>query len=309
MTTAKKLALVAAVVAEYPLDVVLSAVDLPRSTWYYHQSEDRSYGAKYADLRQPLEEIAREMPEYGYRRATPELRDRVGQVINDKVVRRLNRLWGLNLVHGTRRVKPGGVYEAIVAAGDRANLVAQLDQAQIDPFEVLYTDFSEIVYDGGRRKAYLIVLLDHASKVVPGWALGAGPTTETALKAWAMTKRTLAEHGVSIGGMVVHQDQGSAFISYSWTGQLLLDDKVNISYSLDGAKGNTYMESFFGRFKEENEDVLDAAESYGDLISVLTERIAFHCQGRRHSSLGYLSPAEYLSQRGFAGWHESDNKA
>jgi len=309
MTTAQKIALAGAVVGEYALDVVLSAVDLPRSTWYYHQAEDRSYGAKYAALREPLEDIARELPEYGYRRAGPELRERIGRVINDKVVRRLNQLWSLNLVHGTRRVKPGGVYQAIVAAGEQANLVAQLDPTKIGPFEVLYTDFSELVYGGGVGKAQLIVLVDHTSKYAPGWALGAGPTTETALKAWAMTKQTLEEHGVSIEGMIVHQDRGSAFISYGWTGQLLLEDKVHVSYSLDGAKGNTYMESFFGRFKGENEDLFNAAETYGDLILVVAERMAFYSQERRHSSLGYISPSHYLSQRGFAGWRKGGFEA
>ena len=92
MTVAQKIEWTQGATGEYPLDVVLAALDLPRSTWYYHHGVDRSYAAKHADLREPLEELAREHPEYGYRRATPELRARLGRVINDKVIRRLNQL-------------------------------------------------------------------------------------------------------------------------------------------------------------------------------------------------------------------------
>lgn len=45
---------------------------------------------------------------------------------------------------------------------------------EIRPLEVAYTDFTELVYAGGRRKAYLIPILDHASKVVLGWAVESG---------------------------------------------------------------------------------------------------------------------------------------
>ena len=246
----------------------------------------------------------REYPEYGYRRATPELRERLGRVINDKVIRRLNQLWDLKLAHGIRRPKPSGVYQAILAAGGRANLVAHLDPTKIEPFKVLYTDFSEIVYARGTVKAHLIVLVDHTSKHAPGWALGSGPTTEVALKAWAMAKRTLEEHGVPIAGLIVHQDRGSAFISYGWTEQLLLEDAVHVSYSLDGAKGNTYMESFFGRFKAENELLFSTAETEDELTTLVAERMAFYVEERRHSSIGYISPTRYLVNRGFAGWRE-----
>jgi len=37
MSTIQKVDLVAAVVGEYPLASALAAVELPKSTWYYHQ--------------------------------------------------------------------------------------------------------------------------------------------------------------------------------------------------------------------------------------------------------------------------------
>lgn len=148
MSVREKVGLARSGVEEYPLGIVLSALELARSTWYYHRARAvRSYEEKYAELRRPLEGIARDHSGYGYRRTVPELRERLGRVVNHKVVRKLHQCWDLPLRRGTRRPKPSGVRQAIEAAGDRVNLVARLDDIGI--FDVLYTDFTELVYAGG----------------------------------------------------------------------------------------------------------------------------------------------------------------
>ena len=38
------------------------------------------------------------------------------------------------------------------------------------------------------------------------------------------------------------------FTGYGWVGQLLVEDRARVSYSLNGARGNTEMESFNSRF-------------------------------------------------------------
>ena len=50
MTARQKVKLVASVVGEYSLSSALAAIDLPKSTWYYHQRQTVDYGAKYAHL-------------------------------------------------------------------------------------------------------------------------------------------------------------------------------------------------------------------------------------------------------------------
>jgi hypothetical protein len=52
----------------------MAVVALPRSTWRYSQKHERAYAQKYDHLREPLERVTRQHPEYGYRRATVELR-------------------------------------------------------------------------------------------------------------------------------------------------------------------------------------------------------------------------------------------
>jgi putative transposase len=154
-------ALVREVRGEYGLKAALGAVGLARSTWYYQTKHRLSYEEKHGHLRGPLESIAREHPEYGYRRTTTELREVYRKRANHKVVQRLHLLWGLPLMRSTRPPRASGIREVIAAAGEKVNLVAGLDE--IGPFEVAYTDFTELVYAGG--KAQLIPIIGHRTKI------------------------------------------------------------------------------------------------------------------------------------------------
>jgi hypothetical protein len=44
--------------------------------------------------------------------------------------------------------------------------------------------------------------------------------------------------------MIVHHDQDAVYTGDTWAGLLLLNDKVQLSYALDGAKDKPAMESF-----------------------------------------------------------------
>jgi len=127
MTTEHKAALVQGVWETYGLKPALAAVELPKSTWYYHQKHKVTYEEKYAHLLPVLATIAREHPAYGRPRITVELRETYGYHINHKVVQRLLRLWELRLLRNTRAPKPSGIRQVIITAGGRVNLVAQLE--------------------------------------------------------------------------------------------------------------------------------------------------------------------------------------
>lgn len=296
MSTAEKVGLVREAIPEFGLQAALAAVELPRSTWYYQQ-RSVSYAGQYAHLREPLEEIAREHPEYGYRRTAVELREGYGVRVNRKVVQRLHRLWGLPLMRNTRAPKPSGIRQAITAVGDRVNLVARLQE--IGPFEVLYTDFTDLLHSRGVAK--LIAIIGHATKASFGWAVGESANTELALAAWDRAKRTFAELGVDPQGVIVHHDQDPVFTGYGWTSQLLLKDRLRLSFALNGAKDNTQMESFFSRFKTENHSLFADAQGPGPLGVLVDERMHYFNQERRHSSLGYVAPMSYVQSLGLGG--------
>ncbi len=254
---ATKVALVQGVRRASGLAPALAAVGLARSTWYYRQQVPVSYPARHAALRGPLERIARAHPDYGYRRTTTELREAEDLLVNQKVVRRLHRLWALPLLRRTRSPRPSGIRQAIARAGDRANLVA--GRAEITVFQLLYPDFTQLRYAMG--KAWLMTLLDHRSKVIPGWALGTQADTVVALAAWRRARRWLRRHGVAIPGLIVHHDRDPVYTGYGWTRQLVVRDHVRLSYALHGCRDNPEMEAFHSRFKAENRSLfLDALD-------------------------------------------------
>jgi len=198
-----------------------------------------------------------------------------------------------------RPPKPSGVREAIIAAGGRVNLVSQLKE--IGLFEVAYTDFTELTFADGTKKAYLIAIIGHNCKMAWGWALGEVDDTDLALEAWKMAKTTFRKYSISYEGMIIHHDQGSVFTSHSWTGQLLLRDNVRLSYALRGAGDNPEMESFFSRFKAEGNSLFLDAKNITELGDVVDSQMCYYNTKRRHSSLGYISPLSYI-ERMRSGW-------
>lgn len=275
------------------LTPALRALGLARSTWYYRVEHPRPYEERHAGLRAPLERIARANPDYGYRRTTTELSERLGRPVNQKVVRRLHRLWDLALLRRLRPPRPSAVRQVLEHAGPRVNLLTDL--VAIDPLAVLYTDFTELVYGDG--KAWLMALVDHTSKVSPGWAVAARADSALALAAWRRARRWLRRHGFPVVGLIVHHDQGSVYTGYGWTGALLLRDHVRLSYALNGCRDNPEMESFHSRFKTENRSLLLDAQSLADLARVVNQRMAYYNGRRRHSALGNQAPLAFLASQ------------
>jgi len=294
MSTKQKVALATNAGEQYGLNRTLAALELPKSTWYYHQRHKVSYVEKYAHLHTPLEEIARTHTSYGYRRTREVLEADYDINVGKEVIQRLHRLWELRLLRSTRAPKPSQIRRIITEAGERSNLVAQL--AEIELCQVVYTDFTELHYANGAKKAYLMPILEHSSKVVFGWAVAENANTALALQAWRRAKRTLQSPGLACQDLIMHHDQDSVYTSYAWTGQLLLQDHVRLSYALNGAKDNTVMESFNGHFKPENHSLFLEAVSLDELIAVVDERMNYYNGVRLHSSLGYLTPLAFLQQ-------------
>jgi transposase InsO family protein len=292
MSTEKKVELISSVKDEHGLAPALRALDLPRSTWYYHEKQKIPYSEKYAHVRPILEDVLREHPSYGIPRITPELSERHGRQINHKVIQELLHLWDLSMLRKAKKPRPSGIRQVILAAGDKANLVKGM--AQIGLFEVAYTDFTEIPYANGYRKAYLMPIIGHACKMAYGWALGESADSVLALEAWNMAKKTFARLGITCEGVIMHHDQDSVYTGHIWTGQLLLKDKVRLSYALGGARDNTEMESFNGHFKQEGNSLFLDAGDIEELKAVVSRQMEYYNTRRRHSSLGYVSPIAYI---------------
>ena len=161
---------------------------------------------------------------------------------------------------------------------------------EIDVLEVLYTDFTEIIFRRGQAKAQFMPIIDHKSKVVVGHAVGPSDDTDLALEAWRKAKRTLKRLGQSVEKVVIHHDQDGVYVGHRWVHEILVKSKVRLSYSEDGARQNVHMESFNGHFKQENRDLFWEQDSIELLKKVEASRIRYYNFDRKHSALSNKSP-------------------
>jgi len=278
---------------EYGLNKSLEAIDLPKSTYYYRKNQMVSYTEKYKYLREPMHEIAEENSDYGYPRMTPELKEK-GYDVGERVVRKLMKLFGIRLKNNTNKPPRSEARKLIDSLNDGFNVIKKL--TRIEPLEVFYTDYTEIPYDNGAKKGYLMALLDHDGKIVPGYALEKRKNADTALKAIKRAASTLKELGHSFKDKIIHHDQDPVYTGYKWMREVLINQKARISYAENGAKENPYIESFHSSLKREGKDLFLEARNIWELKRIVKERIERYNQERRHSTLGQVAPLTYLKR-------------
>jgi putative transposase len=147
-------------------------------------------------------------------------------------------------------------------------------------------DTTEFVI-GENGKLYLAVLLDLYSRFVVGWAISAVNDRHLTLKALAMAlKRRCPD-----AGLLHHSDQGCTYASEDY--QRMLDAHgITCSMSRRGdCHDNAVMEAFFSSLKSE---LADRFDSGGDAKMALFDYLeVFYNQRRRHSTIGYVSPAVF----------------
>jgi putative transposase len=100
---------------------------------------------------------------------------------------------------------------------------------------------------------------------------------------------------VNLQDEILHHDQDPVFTGYRWMAQLLLKDRIRVSYALNGARDNPEMEAFNSRFKTENRSLLLDAQTLEELQALVSERIDYYNNERRHSSIEYQAPAVFIA--------------
>ena len=136
---------------------------------------------------------------------------------------------------------------------------------------------------------YLAAVEDLYSRMVVGWSMSDAMASRLVVDALEMAvRRRLPDEG-----LLAHSDRGSQYASEHY--QRLLA-KHGIACSMSGVGqcwDNAPMESFFASLKRELVQDADFA-TRAEARAVIVEYIdVFYNNQRRHSSLGYVSPAEY----------------
>ena len=219
---------------------------------------------------------------YGSPRLTRDLRD-TGHTCSENRVARLMREHAI-------RAKTVKKWRATTDSGHKLPVAANtLDRQFVvtAPNRVWAGDISYLWTDEGWL--YLAVVLDLYSRAVIGWAMGSRLTASLATEALTMAlwrRKPSTE-------LLHHSDRGVQYASGDY--QRLLG-KHGIACSMS-RKGNCWdnacVESFFGTLKKElvhHRRYATREEAKQEIFEYIE---VFYNRQRRHSTLGYRSPAEF----------------
>jgi putative transposase len=271
---------------EYPIGQACELVGLPRSTYHY-----RSHKVDESRLVADLKEVTGQYVTYGTRRVRSQLRrSPYRYCLNRKRVQRIMRQEGL--------LRPVKRRKCRTTNSDHpypryANLVKELEISS--PEQVWVCDITYVRLGAGF--AFLAIVMDVFTRLIRGWQLSKAIDQELTLEALRMA---LSDHVPQIH----HSDQGVQYAAHEYI-DLLKDHQIQISMAAVGkAEENGYAERLMRTIKEEEVDLSDYRD-FADAknqIGRFIEDVYNH--KRIHSSLGYLTPAEFE-----AAWQTSKPEA
>jgi putative transposase len=220
---------------------------------------------------------------YGAPRIHAELRLDHGVHVGRKRVARLMRTAGLI---GCQRRRGRGLTRRDPQAAPAPDLVERSFAAPA-PDRLWTADITYVPTWSGWL--YLAVVLDVFSRRVVGWAMADHLRTELVLDALDMAiwnRRPAA-------GLIHHSDQGSQYTSLAF-GRRCREAGITPSMgSVGDAYDNAITESFFATLECELLDRTRFATRTQARMAVFDYLEGFYNPRRRHSALGYLSPADY----------------
>lgn len=275
--------------AIYPVSLLCRILKVSRSGYYAWRSrppsrrsaEDRSLTER---IREAYERSRRT---YGYPRVHAELNAlgvRCGR-------RRVARLMRENGLRGRMRGKRRSTTRRDVKAAAAPDLVDRRFLAA-DPDRLWLADITYLPTRQGFL--YLAFILDACSRRVVGWAMANHLRAELVTKAleMALWRRD------PTSGLIHHSDRGSQYSALSFGKRLEEAGAMPSMGRVGSALDNAMAESFVSTLKAEmDERLFDTREAARTGAFDYME--GFYNSSRRHSSIGYMSPAEY--ERAIAG--------
>ena len=261
---------------DYPTWLLCETLDVHRCNLYHEPRPDEDRPIKDA-----LRELAGAWPTYGYRRLTAMLH-RQGLQVNAKRVRRLMHELG---ICGEAPRRTPRTTDSSHAYPRFANLVEGLEVTHPDQVWV-----ADITYIRLRKEfVYLSVIMDVFTRCIRGWHLGR--SLEQALTLTSL--EAALERGCP---EIHHSDQGVQYAATAYVEMLIAAGAAISMASVGEPEENGYAERLMRTIKEEEVD-LSEYEDYGDALRGLGRFLdEVYNRKRIHSSLGYLTPAEFEQQ-------------
>jgi len=254
-------------------------LDLQRSTFYYKPKADHS---KSLELMRKIDALHLDFPWMGSRSIRDQLARGGIKVCRDRV-RGLMRKMGIHAIYRAPRT-------SIPFKGHKIYPYLLRDLAIDRPNQVWATDITYIPMAKGF--AYLVAIMDWASRKVLAWRISNTLTTDFCVDA---LQEAIGRYGKP---EIFNTDQGSQFTSEDFTG-ILKENGIQIS--MDG-KGrwvdNVFVERLWRSVKYENV-YLRAYESMAALREGIKDYFLFYNTKRTHQSLAKQTPDEvYFNENG-----------
>lgn len=259
---------------EYPKAMVSRVLKTSRSSQYYQPKV-----VEESELEANIRKVCAQFPRYGYRRVTAELKRRDWQVNRKRIARLMAKL-------GLQARKPA-LRKCRTTNSDHPyprypNLVDELQVERPDQVWV-----ADITYIRLRKDfVYLAVLMDVFTRCIRGWHLDRSLDQSLTQEALGKALETRCPE-------IHHSDQGVQYAANRYV-ELLQGHAVQISMAAVGEPTqNGYAERLMRTIKEEEVD-LSEYEDYHHArqqIGQFLEDVYMH--KRVHSSLQYLTPAEF----------------
>ena len=270
--------------AQHPVSLLCSVLGVSRAGYYaWKRRPPSKRRLRDLELAALIKEIHRESEgSYGWPRMHAELRHR-GARPSRKRVARLMREAGLSGLIRRRRARTTIRVPGVRPAPD---LVGR-DFQPAEPNRLWVADLTEVTTWEG--KLYLAVVVDCFSRRCVGWAMADNMRAELIVEALEMALwQRKPDHG-----LIHHSDQGSQYVSLLF-GQSCRTAGIDRSMGAKGcALDNAVCESFFASLKKE----LTRRRSWPTRRELQTAVFAWiegwYNRRRLHSTLGYLSPANY----------------
>jgi transposase InsO family protein len=260
----------------YPVRLVCHTLNYAPSSYYY-----RPQPADDAELRAALQRLAGEWPTHGRPWLTEMLR-REGWLVNHKRVGRLMKEMGLAAQPPARQVRTTNSEHPYPRWPNRVQGLAIVRPDQVWVADITYVKLQQAF-------VYLAVLMDVFTRSIRGWELSRSLDSSLTL---AALRRALRQHTPEMH----HSDQG---VQYACSDYVALLHAVGTQISM-AAVGepteNGFAERLMRTIKEEHVELteyLDFPDAYAQLGHFLDQ---VYQHKRIHSSLGYLTPAEFELQ-------------
>ncbi|MFQ6414320.1 IS3 family transposase [Streptococcus pneumoniae] len=283
----RKTEIVQELMTEFSLDLLLEAIKLARSTYYYHLKQlDKP--DKDQELKAEIQSIFIEHKgNYAYRRIYLELRNR-GYLVNHKRVQGLMKV--LNLQAKMRQKRKYSSHK-----GDVGKKAENLIQGQFEgskTMEKCYTDVTEFAIPASTQKLYLSPVLDGFNSEIIAYNLSTSPNLE---QVQTMLEQAFTEKHYE--NTILHSDQGWQYQHDSYH-RFLESKGVQASMSRKGnSPDNGMMESFFGILKSEMFYGYEKSfQSLKQLEQAIVDYIDYYNNKRIKVKLKGLSPVQYRTK-------------